>query len=127
MGADQVDLKFTNLIGSNTNVPQLPDARGNGISDPIAGDNVIDHGTRQVNGLPRVGREQDRSARFNGRHFANCLKCEIVSVDMKCVQKDVPSLRALPATKTRNPTLPSPPGRPPNTSSAAPPLSSSNR
>ncbi len=99
--ADQVDLQFANLVASNAHVAEFSDAGGDGVSDLVAGDNLVDDGACQVHGLPRVGREQDRAARFNGRDFAHGFEREIVSVDVKCVQKDVPALRALPATKTR--------------------------
>src|SRR6202158_130432 len=124
MRADQVDLQFTNLVAGDAHVAQFAYSGGDGISDFIARDNVIDDSACLIDCLPRVCGKQRGTAL--SRHLTNCLEREIISVDVECVQ-DVPCemfLIASPSSKNRvSLTSLSLRGRPSHTFPATPPLS----
>src|ERR1700686_1215637 len=128
MRADQVDLQFTNLVAGNAHIAQFTHAGRDGISDLVARDNVIDHGARLIDCLPRVGRKQCGTAL--SRHLAYCLEREIISVDVECVQEVPCEMFLVRSPISHNkPSLASLSlrGTPSNTFPATPPLSCLSR
>ena len=87
MRAHQVDLQLTNLIAGNAHVAQLAHASRNSVSDLVAGDDFVDDGASLVHYLTRVRREQGSAPVFNARDFGHRFQCQIVAVDVECVQK----------------------------------------
>jgi hypothetical protein len=85
-------LQFTNLFASNADVAQFTHSGRDGVSEFVAGDNVIDNGACLVDGSPRVGGKQGSAAAFDTRNFAHVLECQIVSVDVQCVQAGLSSI-----------------------------------
>ncbi len=85
MRANQIDLQLANLIAGDAHVAQLSDSGSDGVRDFIARNNLVDHGTGQLNRRAGIGSEEHSSA-FPG-DLAHVLQREIVSVDVECVQQ----------------------------------------
>jgi hypothetical protein len=82
---NQIYLQLANLITGNADVTQLSDAGGYGIREFVAGYDLIDDGASAIDHLAGIGQKQDGAA-FHS-NFADCFECEIVSVNVKCVQR----------------------------------------
>ena len=61
--ANQIDLQFANLLAGDADVAQFAHAGGDGVGQFVAGDDLVDDGARQIDGLASVGIEQDGAAR----------------------------------------------------------------
>ena len=67
MRAHQVDLEFTNLFARDPHIAQFAHAGRDRVGQRIACDNLINHGSRPINGLACVRGQQNRPAL--GRDF----------------------------------------------------------
>jgi hypothetical protein len=54
-------LQLANLISSDTDITQFADAGGDGVSDFIAGDDLVDHRARLIDGVACVRRKKHRA------------------------------------------------------------------
>ena len=87
--AHQVDLQLANLVAGDAHVAEFAHARGDGIGEFVAGDDVVNHGARTIHGLARVGRQAAPGV-VSVRDFAHRFQSKIVTVDVKCVQEKFP-------------------------------------
>ena len=85
MGAHQIHLKFADLFARDANVAEFADSGGDGVRDAILRDQRIHHGARPIDSHTRLGTEQDGAT--IGGNFAHFFERQVVTVDVKSVQR----------------------------------------
>ena len=86
MRAYKVDLQLANLLADVMHIAQFADASRDCVRNFIIGDERVNDGTSTVDGLARVGIEENGPANVGLRHFAHRFESEIVSVDVQGLQ-----------------------------------------
>src|ERR1700691_3948337 len=86
MRTNEVDLQLADLISDDMHVAKLADASCDGVRNFILSDERVNHRAGAVNGLARVGIEQNGPPNVGVRYFAHGFEREIVSVDVQGLQ-----------------------------------------
>jgi hypothetical protein len=78
--------KFADLIADDVHIAQLAHASRDRVRNLIIGDERVDHGAGTIDGLARIGSEENRAG-CRARDFAHGFKRQIVSVDVQSLQE----------------------------------------
>src|ERR1700722_1379410 len=88
MRTQKIYLQFANLLTGNAHVAELAHAGRDRVRQSIAGDDIVDDGSRLVHSFARIGRQQHRPTL--DRYLAHRFQSEVVTADVKSVQEGFP-------------------------------------